>query len=80
MIALPPHCGFLSETSRMIAIARALAARGVPVAVATHGGPYTRVLEDTGTRYTPLAPAMDAARCERFIEGCIQLGQPGKQL
>jgi len=48
MIALFPNCGFLSETSRMLAIARALQARGEPVAMATHGGPFMRVLESAG--------------------------------
>jgi len=80
MIALLPHCAFLSETSRMIAIARALEARGVPVVIATHGGPYTSVLDATGVKYTLLKPTMDAARCERFIDGCVRLGQPGQRL
>jgi UDP:flavonoid glycosyltransferase YjiC (YdhE family) len=39
MIALLPHCGFLSETTRMLAIGQALVARGQPVVFATHGGP-----------------------------------------
>ena len=65
MIVLMPHCGFLSETSRMLHIARALQARGEAVLLATHGGPYTRVLDDAGMPWTQLEPAFDAARCER---------------
>jgi UDP:flavonoid glycosyltransferase YjiC (YdhE family) len=80
MIALLPHCAFLSETSRMIAIARALEARGIPVVIATHGGPYTSVLDAVGVKYTLLEPTMDAARCERFIEGCVRLGHPSQPL
>jgi len=80
MIALLPHCGFLSETSRMIVIARALEARGVPVVIATHGGPYTSVLDATGVKYKLLEPTMDAARCERFIDGCVRLGHPSQPL
>jgi len=80
LIALFPHCGFLSETSRMLAIARALLARGEQVVVATHGGPYTRVLEEAGMPYTLLAPAMDARRCEEYLAGIVTLGKPGSRL
>ena len=57
MVVLMPHCGFLSETSRMLHIAQALRARGHPVALATHGGPYARVLDDARMPYTRLDPA-----------------------
>ncbi|MGJ7506840.1 hypothetical protein [Variovorax sp. GT1P44] len=80
MIALFPNCGFLSETSRMLAIARALQARGEPVVVATHGGPYTRVLDEAGMPYTLLSPTMDTRRCEEFLAGIIALGRPGSRL
>jgi UDP:flavonoid glycosyltransferase YjiC (YdhE family) len=80
LIALFPNCGFLSETSRMLAIAQALLARGEQVAVATHGGPYTRVLDEAGMPYTLLAPTMDARRCEDFLAGIIALGKPGSRL
>lgn len=80
MIALFPHCGFLSETSRMLAIARALVQRGEQVVVATHGGPYTRVLDEAGMPYTLLAPAMDDRRCEEYLAGIVTLGKPGARL
>ncbi|MDM0105806.1 hypothetical protein QTH97_12740 [Variovorax sp. J22R24] len=80
MIALFPHCGFLSETSRMLAIARALMARGEPVVIATHGGPYARVLEDAGMPYTLLEPVMDDRRCEEYLAGVVALGRPGTRL
>lgn len=80
MIALFPHCGFLSETSRMLAIAQALMARGERVALATHGGPYTRVLDEAGMRYTLLEPTMDARRCEEYLAGIVTLGRPGARL
>lgn len=60
MIVLLPNCGYLSETSRMLHIAQALQARGEAVAIATHGGPYTRVLDNAGMPYTVLQPVMDA--------------------
>lgn len=56
MITLMPHCGFLSETSRMLHIAQALQARGEQIALATHGGPYTRVLDEAGMRPTRCSP------------------------
>ena len=80
MIALLPHCGFLSETSRMLAIGQALRERGVPVLFASHGGPYQRVIEDAGFTVHALAPAMDGERCARFITGLVQIGRPGVEL
>lgn len=80
MIALFPHCGFLSETSRMIAIASALRARGEAVAIATHGGPYTRVLDESGIPYTLLTPIMDDARARAFVDGVVNIGRPGTPL
>lgn len=79
-IALFPHCGFLSETTRMLAIAQALRARGQRVAIATHGGPYTRILDEAGEPYTRLAPAMDHERCREFIDGIRRLGSPATPL
>ena len=80
MIALLPHCGFLSETTRMLAIGQALVARGQPVVFATHGGPYAHVIEDAGFPLTRLDPPMDAARCAQFLRDLVQIGRPGLRL
>ncbi len=80
MIALLPHCGFLSETSRMLHIAQALQAQGRPVVMATHGGPYARVLDDAGMPYRLLSPTMDDARCRQYLNDLVQLGKPGVRL
>lgn len=80
MIALLPHCGFLSETSRMLAIGRALQAQGERVVYATHGGPYQHVLEDAGITPTVLAPTMDGDRCARYVHDLCQIGRPGLRL
>ncbi len=80
MIALLPHCGFLSETTRMLAIGQALVARGQPVVFATHGGPYAHVIEDAGFELTRLAPAMDQARCNSYLRDLVQIGRPGVRL
>lgn len=80
MIALLPHCGFLSETSRMLAIGQALMRRGQPVVFASHGGPYQQVLTQAGITVHRLAPHMDAARCARFVQDVVQIGRPGVRL
>lgn len=80
MIALLPHCGLLSETSRLLAIGQALVARGQSVVFATHGGPYAHVIEDAGFPLTRLEPGMDRARCERYLRDLVQIGRPGLRL
>lgn len=77
MIALLPHGGFLSETSRALAIAQALRARGEAVAFASHGGPYLSQIEAAGFTVERLPPVMDPARCARFIRDLVQIGRPG---
>lgn len=64
----------------MLHIARALEAQGEDVVLATHGGPYTRVLEEAGMPYTLLEPAMDQERCARFVRDLVQIGKPGVRL
>src|SRR2546423_14608975 len=51
MICLLPSCRSLPGTSRMLAIGRALEARGADVRFATHGGPYEWILRDAGVEY-----------------------------
>ena len=80
MIVLLPNCGFLSEVSRMLAIAGALQARGEAVAIATHGGPYARVLDAAGVPWTLLTPEMDDARCARFVRDLVHISQPRVRL
>lgn len=80
MIVLMPHCGFLSETTRMLHLARALQAQGEQVAFASHGGPYARVLDEAAMRYTLLQPEMDPARCAQYLRDLVQIGRPGVRL
>jgi UDP:flavonoid glycosyltransferase YjiC (YdhE family) len=80
MIALLPHCGFLSETSRLLAIGQALKARGEQVVFATHDGPYRQVIERAGFDVSVLPPVMDRERCARYINGIVQIGRPGARL
>jgi hypothetical protein len=68
MIGLFPHCGFLSETSRMLAFHDALRALGEPVCIASHGGPWEYLLGQAGVAWVKLDPHMDRERCARFIQ------------
>jgi UDP:flavonoid glycosyltransferase YjiC (YdhE family) len=80
MIALFPHCGFLSETSRMLAIHEALRAAGEPVCIATHGGPWESLLDRASVRWVQLGPRMDGQRCARFIRSLPGIGSPKQSM
>lgn len=75
MIAFLPHCGFISEVSRAIAIARALTARGVAVCFASRGGPYVSLIEAAGFECTRLSPPLDDAGCANFLEALLDMGK-----
>ena len=80
MIGLFPHCGFLSETSRMLAIHDALRALGEPVCIGTHGGPWETLLRRPDLDVTQIGPQMDAARCARFVQALPGLGPPDQSM
>ncbi|MGI8334856.1 glycosyltransferase [Actinomadura scrupuli] len=80
MICLLPNCCFLSETSRMLEIYEALRARGAEVRVATHGGPYTRVLTDAGVSYELIGEGMDAERSASFVRSVPGIGSPDQSM
>jgi UDP:flavonoid glycosyltransferase YjiC (YdhE family) len=80
MICLLPHCAYLSETSRMLELHRALTALGVPVRVATHGGPHERRLVEAGIPYDVLGPGLSPARSAAFVASAIGLGDPGQSM
>lgn len=74
MIALLAQCAYLSETSRMIELHRALTARGAAVRVATHGGVHRTLLEAAGIPYEVVGPPMSDARGARFVADAPGLG------
>ncbi len=80
MIVLLPNCGFLSETSRMLAIAQALRARGVPATIASHGGPYEHLLDEAGVPWTRLEPRMDDTKSVAFLDGVLSFGRGNRPL
>jgi UDP:flavonoid glycosyltransferase YjiC (YdhE family) len=80
MICLLPHCGYLSETSRMLVLQRALAARGAPVVVATQGGPHEKRLLESGVDYHVVGPRLSAARCRELVQAGAGMGHPGQSM
>jgi UDP:flavonoid glycosyltransferase YjiC (YdhE family) len=80
MIVMLPHCGFLSETSRMLHIGHALRGLGHQVHFATHGGPYEFVLRDAGEQPIALTPYADRDRCAQWVNDLVQMGRPGVRL
>ncbi len=74
MICLMPQCGYLSETSRMIELHRALVARGVPVRMALHGGTYEWLIEAAGIGYDRVGPRMSAQRSAQLVRDSPGLG------
>lgn len=75
-----PNAGFLSEVSRMLRLAEALRARGEPVALATHGGPYLPQLQASGLPLTVLEPVTTRERYEAYLRDLCQIGRPGVRL
>lgn len=80
MICLLPNCAYLSETSRMLEIHRALTRLGVPVTVATHGGIHEQLLTAVGVEYDVIGPPMDAERSGRFVREAIGAGPVGQSM
>lgn len=67
MICLMPNCAYMSETSRMISIYRALRAAGAPAVVATHGGTHETLLMSEKIPYEIVGPRWSEERCRRFV-------------
>jgi UDP:flavonoid glycosyltransferase YjiC (YdhE family) len=80
MICLLPHCAYLSETSRMLELHRALTELGLEVRVATHGGPHERLLAEAGIGYDVLGPGLSPARADAFVGSAIGLGDPRQSM
>lgn len=74
MIAFLPNCGFLSEVSRAVEIARALTERSVAVAFAARGGPYAHLIEQAGFDLHRLDPAADPHSHRRFLDALLSMG------
>ena len=80
MISVVPHCGYLSETSRMLEIHRALRDRGAPVRMATHGGTHQNLLGRAGADYDLIEPHLTPARCAELVRSGPGLGPPDQSM
>lgn len=74
MICLMPQCGYLSETSRMIEVWRALHRRGTPVRMALHGGRHEQLITQAGIPYDQVGPRMSAERSLQLVRDSPGLG------
>lgn len=73
-ICVLPLCPYLSETTRMMAIYRALVSRGADVCVATHGGTHERVLEAEKVPYTIIGERFSEERSRSFVRNGAGMG------
>ncbi|MFI7492673.1 glycosyltransferase [Micromonospora echinaurantiaca] len=80
MICLMPNCGFLSETSRILEIHRALTDRGAKVLTLTHGGPYVELLRDHGVPVEVLGEGWTTQRVTEFIASIPGIGSPEQSM
>lgn len=76
MICLMPNCAYLSETSRMILLFKALRAAGSDARIATHGGTHESLLNGEGIPYDIVGPRMSEERCRRFRAEGPGIGRP----
>jgi len=80
MICLMPMCAYLSETSRMIQIYKALKQKGAQVSIATHGGVHEALIKAEGIPYDIVGPRMDEARGRKFISDNVGIGDPRQSM
>jgi UDP:flavonoid glycosyltransferase YjiC (YdhE family) len=80
MICLLPNCSYLSETSRMLEIYKALRAGGVDACIATHGGVHETALKAAGVPYDIVGPQMSNERSARFVREGIGQGPVGQSM
>lgn len=80
MICLMPMCAYLSETSRMLQIYKALVARGAAVRVATQGGVHEERLRAEGIPYDIVGPHMSAARGAQYVRDNAGIGDPRQSM
>lgn len=79
-IVLMPHCGYLSETSRMLEIHGALTRLGASVRMATHGGTHEPLLRAAGVAYDIVGPRLSPARSAELVAANTGLGDPRQSM
>jgi UDP:flavonoid glycosyltransferase YjiC (YdhE family) len=64
----------------MMAIGKALQARGEQVAFASQGGPYAHLLDDAGIAWTQLEPGSDSTHATAFLDALLSMGGTNQPL
>jgi UDP:flavonoid glycosyltransferase YjiC (YdhE family) len=80
MICLMPMCAYLSETSRMIQIYKALRKQGAEARVATHGGVHEVLLRNEAIEFDIVGPHMSAKRGHQFVRDNVGIGSPDQSM
>ncbi len=70
-VVLLPNAGFLSETTRMLAVYRELEELGTPAILATHGGTYEAVLEEERVPWERIPPTQTQADCRKYLHAVL---------
>lgn len=70
-VVLLPNAGFLSETTRMLAVYHELQKLGTHTVLATHGGTYEGVLEQEGVSWERIPPAQTEQDCRRYLAAVL---------
>lgn len=80
MIVLMPNCAWLSETSRMLELHRALVTAGAEAVVATHGGSHLSLLQESEVDVTMLDPVVSLERSAQFVQDGPGIGSPDQSI
>jgi UDP:flavonoid glycosyltransferase YjiC (YdhE family) len=80
MICLMPMCAYLSETSRMIQIYKALRKQGAQARMATQGGTHEVMLRNEGIEFDIVGPHMSAERSQQFVRDNVGIGSPDQSM
>jgi len=70
-----PNCIFLSETSRMIAVYKSVKALGIDAKMATHGGPYTFLIDRENIPYEIIEPEISKDFYHRYMRSIYDGGR-----
>ena len=67
-VVLLPNTGFLSETTRMLAVYRELEKLGTPAVIASHGGVYEELLREEGVACERILPTQTLEEWSSLLE------------
>jgi UDP:flavonoid glycosyltransferase YjiC (YdhE family) len=70
-VTLLPNAGFISETTRMLAVYRELEKLGTPAVLATHGGTYEGILDREGVPWERIPPTQTEEDCRTYLQAVL---------